>query len=143
MYRMYRGAGKSAAQAAAASTLPTVLRHGGTCDRCGKEMRHSWDDTHYVSVNCRLRRWRNEMEAKGWKHAKLSWRKVFDAIHIQYEISPTEPKQGQVLYVNAEVHKILKKSKTYIDTFAGRVWIQRPEWLIEKWLREANDNGTL
>jgi hypothetical protein len=106
-------------------------------------MRHGLDPTHYVSVNCRVRRWRNEMEAKGWTHAKLSWRKVFDVMHIQYEISPNEPKQGQVLYVNGEINKILKKSRVYVDTFAGRIWVKRPEWLIERWLREAKDNGTI
>lgn len=106
-------------------------------------MRHKWDDTHYVSLNCRMRRWRKEMDAKGWKHAKLSRRKTFDVLHIPYEISPNEPKQGQVLYVNGEVHQILKKSKVYVDTFSGRVWVKRPEWLIERWLREAKDNGTI
>jgi hypothetical protein len=143
MSGLYRGTGKSASQGSGAAALPSVLRRGGTCDRCGKEMNHNWDDTHYESVNCRLRRWRTEMDAKGWHHAKLSWQKVFDVIRIEYEISPTEPKQGQTLYVNGEVHKILKKSKAYIDTYAGRVWLRRPEWLIEKWLREARDNGTI
>lgn len=147
MSGLHRGAGKSAAQASVTTALPTVLksglRQGGTCDRCKKIMHHNWDDTHYVSVNCRSRCWRNEMDAKGWRHAKLSWRRVFDVIHIQYELSPVEPKQGQTLYVNAEVHKILKQSKIYVDTFSGRVWIDRPKWLIETWLREAKDNGTL
>jgi hypothetical protein len=138
MSRMPGRTGQAAASAAPQGAVHAALKPN-VCPRCRKYSQHGWAVQHYESVNCRVRCWRNEKEAQGLRHAKMSDRALLDALKIPYEISPCEPKQGQCLYIDAEVHKVLSKTKFRIPSLAGSVWIKRPAWLIERWLREYAD----
>ena len=140
MRPMYRSPGQASESLGPGETVHAGL--ADACDRCGKQFVYRLEK-HYESLNCRMRQWCNQMEAKGWRRAKLSNHTSLDVLGIPYEISPCEPKQGQCLYVNPVTYRILAQSKGRIDSLIGPVWVKRPWHMIKRWLREAKDRGEI